>query len=76
MKLVRPIEEAGLLIKSVSERIENEAKEEKGRFLGMLLGRLGRLGASVLRNLLTSTTVMRSGDEGTNAGKGTISQEF
>ena len=43
-------EESGLLIKGVSEIIKNEAKEQKGRFLGMLLGTLG---ASLLGNLLT-----------------------
>ena len=43
-------EESGLLIKGVSEIIKNEAKEQKGRFLGMLLGTLG---ASLLGNRLT-----------------------
>ena len=36
MKIVKSLEEPGLLIKSVSETIENEAKEQKGGFLGML----------------------------------------
>ena len=40
---------SSLLIKGVSKTIENEAKEEKGRFLGILLGTLG---ASLLENLL------------------------
>ena len=43
-------EESGLLIKGVSEIIKNEAKEQKGRFLSMLLGTLG---ASLLGNRLT-----------------------
>ena len=38
MKIIKSLEEAGLLIKGVSETIENEAKEQKGGFLGMLLG--------------------------------------
>ena len=41
MKIVKPLEESGLLIKGVSETIQNEAKEQKGRFIGMLLGILG-----------------------------------
>ena len=41
MKIVKSLEESGLLIKSVSETIKNEAKEQKGGFLGMLLGTLG-----------------------------------
>ena len=41
MKVVKSLEESGLLLKSVSETIKNEAKEKKGRFLCMLLGTLG-----------------------------------
>ena len=51
MKIINSFEESGLLIKSVSERNKNEAKEQKGGFLGMLLDILG---ASILGNLLTS----------------------
>ena len=50
MKIVKSLEESGLFIKSVSQSIKNEAKEQKGGFLGMLLGTLG---ASLLGNLLT-----------------------
>ena len=46
-----------LVIKGVSETIENEAKEQKGGSLGMLLGILG---ASLLGNLLTGKGVIRS----------------
>ena len=38
MKKVKLLEESGLLTKDVSEAIKNKAKEQKGRFLGMLLG--------------------------------------
>ena len=51
MKTIKSFEESGLLIKSVSETNKNEAKEQKGGFLGMLLDILG---ASILGNLLTS----------------------
>ena len=37
IKLVKSLEESGLLIKGVSETIKNEKKEKK-RLLGMLLG--------------------------------------
>ena len=37
MKIVKSLEESGLLIKGVSEAIKNEAKEQKGRFLEMFL---------------------------------------
>ena len=52
MKIVKYLEESVLvIIKGVSETIKNEAKEQKGGFLRMLL--LGCLGASLLGNLLT-----------------------
>ena len=38
MKIVKSPEESGLLIKGISETIKNEAKEQKGEFLSMLLG--------------------------------------
>ena len=38
MEIVTSLEDAGLLIKGVSEVIENKGKEQKGEFLGMLLG--------------------------------------
>ena len=51
MKIIKSFEESGLLIKGVSETNKNEAKEQKGGFLGMLLDILS---ASILGNLLTS----------------------
>ena len=62
MKIIKSLEEFELLIKWVSETIKNEAKKQKGRFLGMLLGTLD---ASLLGNLLTGKGTIR-------AGKGTI----
>ena len=50
MKIIKPFEESGLLIKVVSETIQNEAKKQKSGFLIMLLGTLGD---SLLGNLLT-----------------------
>ena len=50
MKIIKSLEQSGLLIKSISETIKNETKERKRGFLGMLLGNLG---ASLLGNLLT-----------------------
>ena len=50
MKTVKSLEESRLLIKGVSETIKNEGKEQKGGFLGTLLGSLG---ASLLGDLLT-----------------------
>ena len=48
MGIVQLLEESVLLIKRVSETIKNEAKEQKGGFVGVLLSTLG---ASLLGNL-------------------------
>ena len=45
-----------MLIQGVSKTIKNEAKEQKGGFLGMLLETLG---ASLLGNLLTGKCTIR-----------------
>ena len=37
MKIVKSLEDSDLLFKEVSEAIQNEAKEQKGGFLSMLL---------------------------------------
>ena len=39
MKIIKSLEESGLK-KGASEKTKNEAKEQKGRFLSMLLGTL------------------------------------
>ena len=66
LKIVKSLEDSGVLLKGVSESIQNEAKEQKGGFLSMLLGTLG---ASLLGNLLTKKL---SGKGVIRAGKGAI----
>ena len=60
MKIFNYPEESGLLIKCVIETIKNEAKEQEGGFLGILLGTVG---AILLKNLLTgkSTNIAAEG---------------
>ena len=58
IKIVKLLGKSGLLIKGVRETIKNEAKEQKGEFLGMLLSILG---ASLLGNLLTSKGIIKAG---------------
>ena len=43
MKIVKSLKKCGFLMKGVSETTENEAKEQNGRFLSMLLGTLHRV---------------------------------
>ena len=59
MKIIKPLEESGLLIKGVSETIKNEAEEQKSGFLALLLGILG---ASSLGNLLTDKDTIRASE--------------
>ena len=68
MKIVKSLEEYVLLLKGVSETIKNEAKEQKGGLLEMLLNTLG---ASLLGNLFPGNGAIK-------AGEGTIraSQDF
>ena len=61
MKTVTSLKESGLLVKGASETNENEAKEQIGRFLGILLGTLD---TSLLGSMLVSKSVIR-GDKGT-----------
>ena len=41
MKIVQALEDSNILLKRVTKTIKNETKEQKGRFLSMLLGTLG-----------------------------------
>ena len=41
MKIVQALEESNILLKGVTKTIKNEIKEQKGRFIGMLLVTLG-----------------------------------
>ena len=43
IKIVKSLEDSGLLLKEVTESVQNEVKEQKGGFLSMLLGALGAI---------------------------------
>ena len=57
IKIVKPLEDSGLLFKGVTETVQNEVKKQKGWFLSMLLGTLY---ASVWGNLLTGRGINRA----------------
>ena len=50
LKIVKSLENSGVLLKGVSETIQHEAKEQRGGFLDVLLGTLG---ASLLGDILS-----------------------
>ena len=68
MKIIQALETSDILLKAVTKTIKNEATEQKGGFLSMLLGTLG---ASLLGNLLTGKGIVRAGS-GNNKGKGIL----
>ena len=59
IKIIKSLENSGILLKGVTKTIENETKERRGGFLSMLFGTLG---AGLLRNLLTGKGMMRVGE--------------
>ena len=60
MKIVKLLEESGLLIQGISETIKNETKEQKGEFLSMLLGTFT---ATILGNALQGRRVIRAAED-------------
>ena len=67
IKIVKSLEDSGLLLKGVTESVQNEVKEQKGGLLSVLLGTLG---ASLLGNLLTGKGIHRAGEGIVRAGEG------
>ena len=67
LEIVKSLEDSGSLLKGVNETIQNEAKEQKGGFLSMLLGTLD---ASLLGNILAGKGINRAGEGIVRAGYG------
>ena len=75
---------SGLLIKGVSETIQNEAKKKEVGLLGISLGTIGAsllgysLGSKRVKAKIPEKGVMRAGEGTIRAGEGTIrtSQNF
>ena len=66
LKIVKSLEDSGILLDGITETVKNEVKDQKGGFLSMLLDTLG---ASLLGDLLTKNL---SGRGVIRAGEGTI----
>ena len=77
IKIVKALEDSGLLLKEVIETIQSEEKSQKEGFLSMLLGTLG---ASLLGNMLAGKRINRvrygSEDLQSKKGKGIISADY
>ena len=65
IKIVKSLEDSGLLLKGVSRTVQNKVKDQKGGFLSMLLGTLG---AILLGNILAGRGINRAGEGIATAG--------
>ena len=71
LKIVKSLEDSNVLLKGVSETIQHEAKEQRGRFLSMLLGTLGSsLPGDMLSKGLSGKSVITAGEGTIRAGYG------
>ena len=66
IKIVKSPEDSGLLLKRVTESVQNEVKEQKGGFISTLLGTLA---SSLLGSLLTGKGIHRAGEGIVRAGE-------
>ena len=65
VKIVKSLQELGLLMKDATETIENGAKEQQCAYLVILFGLLG---ASLSENMLAGNGVILAGEETIRAG--------
>ena len=71
LKIVKSLENSGVLLKGVTETIQHEAKEQRGGFFSMLLGTLGAsLLGDILSKGLSGKGVIRAGEGTIRAGYG------
>ena len=69
MKIIKSLEESGLLIKGVRKTIKNKEKKQKEGFLEMSLGTLG---ANLMGNLLIGKDSISASERTIRADEGTI----
>ena len=67
IKMIKSLEDSGLLLKGVTDTVKNEVKEQKGGFVMLL----GTLGANVLGNLIAGQGIYRAGK-----GKGIVTAGY
>ena len=74
IKIIKSLEDSGLLLKGVTETVQNEVKEQKGGFISILLGILG---ANLLGNLLTGQgAIAKSQGQGINRAGNEIQKYY
>ena len=65
IKIIKSLENSGVLIDVVNETVKDEIKKQEGGYFGMLLQNLG---ASLLGNMVTGKDVLRAGKGVVRAG--------
>ena len=58
IKIAKSLEDSRLLLKGVTETVQNEVQEQKEGFISMLLGTLG---VNLLQNILSGKGINRAG---------------
>ena len=58
IKIAKSLEDSRLLLKGVTETVQNEVQEQKGGFISMLLGTLG---VNLLQNILSGKGINKAG---------------
>ena len=82
IKIVKYFEDSGLLLKGVTETVQNEVKEEKGEFFSMLLGTLGAsllgdiLGGKGVKTTSQGRGINRTGEGVSRVGYGNNKMDF
>ena len=61
MRIVQALKDSGISLKGIRKTTENETKEQKGEFLGMLLGTVG---TSSLGNMFAGKGIVTTGEYG------------
>ena len=75
MKIIKALQNSGILLKGVTKTIENETKEQRGGFLSMLLSLLGNLLTTGKEIVRAGEGVIRAGDGIVRAGEGSGSKK-
>ena len=73
IKIVKSLEDSGLLLEGVTETVKNGVKEQKGGFLSMLLGTLG---ACLLGNILAGPGINKKGKGINRAGEEIVRADY
>ena len=75
LKIVKSLEDSGILLDGITETVKNEVKEQKGGFLSLFLRALGdSLLGDLLTKYLLGRGVIRAGEGTIRAGY--VSKKF